>query len=172
MSESESKAVAGLVDSSGPSGGSHSFSEAERRSWDDFVSGGWHLFAAINQGLAEAGLPQTPDWRVLEALSKHDRLRISDLASITQISLSTVSRQITRLVEAGRVERVDGADDGRQRWVRVTTEGRCYLVRAALVRDKLVRQYVIDVLTPEEFEKLGAALAKVHRGIVGVSSGS
>lgn len=134
--------------------------------WDRMVSGGWHLFAAINQGLADAGMPQTHDWRVLEALSKHERLRISDLASITQITLSTVSRQITRLIDAGRVERLDVDCDARHRWVRVTNEGTCYLGRVAQERDRLARRYLIDVLTPEEFEALGVSFDKVHRAIL------
>ncbi|GAB20215.1 putative MarR family transcriptional regulator [Gordonia effusa NBRC 100432] len=157
MSESESVVVRGA----------NGFTESERQSWDDFVSGGWHLFAAINQGLADAGLPQTPDWRVLEALSRHDQMRISDLASATQISLSTVSRQITRLVETGRVERVVGeACDARQRWVRVSDEGKRFLVEASELRDKLVRKFVVDVVTPEEFAILGTAMIKVRQAVL------
>ncbi|NMO01765.1 MarR family transcriptional regulator [Gordonia sp. TBRC 11910] len=161
MADSDSKMVH-LVDGTSSTGSSNILSGSQRSSWDNIVAGGWHLYAAINQGLSDAGIPQTQDWRVLEALSRHERLRISDLASITQISLSTVSRQITRLVEAGRVERIDVDCDARQRWVRVTAEGSCYLSRVAKERDQMVKRHLIDVLTPEEFAALGAIFGKVH----------
>lgn len=155
-----------LVDGNTATGSSSVLSAGQRESWESIVAGGWHLFAAINQGLSDAGLAQTADWRVLEELARHERLRISDLAANTQISLSTVSRQITRLVEAGRVERLDLECDARQRWVRVTADGTCYLSRVARVRDEMVHKHLIDSLTEEEYAALGDAFAKVKTAIL------
>lgn len=156
---------------SGPGCSSGTLSSAEREAWEALVAGGWHVLAAISQGLADAGLSQTSDWRVMEALSKHERLRISDLAAITQISLSTVSRQITRMVETGRVERLDVECDARQRWVRLTASGADYVQEVAQIRDKLVRRHILDVITAEEFEVIGTAFGKIKDALLGGDQG-
>ena len=70
--------------------------------------------ARVNQGLVDAGSPYAGSscWRRSGRVS---RMRISDIAAATHIQMSTVSRQISRLLDQGLVERVDD--------VQVTTHG-------------------------------------------------
>ncbi len=135
----------------------------ERSAWESVVYGGWQLMARVNQGLVDAGFSSTPDLRVLEALGRVSRMRISDIAAATHIQMSTVSRQISRLLDQGLVERVDDVqgDDARHRWVRPTAAGSAYLRELVEMRDSLVRENVVDVLGEEDFLELGRLFKKL-----------
>jgi len=54
-------------------------------------------------------------------------MRITALASTTQLDTSTVSRHVTQLEQAGLVERGQDPDDGRAQRVDLTDEGRVQL---------------------------------------------
>jgi len=137
--------------------------DAEHRAWRSVVQGGWRLFAQINQGLADAGFSSTPDLRVMEVLGRAERMRISDIAAATHIQMSTISRQIARLVDQGLVERVDEVkgDDARHRWVRPTKAGREYLQGLVEARDDQVHKHVVEVLGDEDFQTLGRLFGKL-----------
>ena len=86
-----------------------------------------------------------------------------DIAAATHIQMSTVSRQISRLLDQGLVERVDDVqgDDARHRWVRPTAAGSAYLRELVELRDSLVRENVVDVLGEEDFLELGRLFKKL-----------
>ncbi|MFT3898713.1 MAG: MarR family winged helix-turn-helix transcriptional regulator [Gordonia sp. (in: high G+C Gram-positive bacteria)] len=135
----------------------------ERRVWESVTSGGWKLLEQVNQGLSDAGFSSSPDLRVLETLGREPRMRISDVAAATHIQMSTISRQISRLIDQGLVERVDDVegDDARHRWVRPTAAGREHLRELVACRDAMVRQHVIDVLGEDDFRALGEIYGKL-----------
>lgn len=135
----------------------------QRTTWDAVVDGGWKLFATVNHYLADAGFTSTPDLRVMEALGRESQMRISDIAAATHIQMSTVSRQISRLIEQGMVERVTeiDEDDARHRWVRPTAEGSDYLDGLVRCRDAALREHVLSVLDEEEFRRLGEIFRKL-----------
>ncbi len=136
---------------------------AQRRAWESVVDGGWRILTLVNQTTADLGYPSTPDLRVLDALGREPRMRISDIAAATHIQMSTVSRQISRLIEQEMVERVAevDSDDARHRWVRPTEAGREYLDGLLRCRDQAVRKHVLDVLGEDGFLELGVLFAKL-----------
>lgn len=123
----------------------------QRELWNQFVGGGWVLYRAVFREIDQS----SADWRLLEVLSYAPRMRISDLAEATQIGLSTVSRQVSRFMDRGFVERVDAeGEDARQKWVRITALGRAEVAPILEARDRAVRRLIIDRLSDDEFEQL------------------
>ncbi|MBM7368239.1 MarR family winged helix-turn-helix transcriptional regulator [Gordonia hydrophobica] len=125
--------------------------DRQRELWQQFVGGGWVLYRAVFREIDQS----SADWRLLEVLSYGAQMRISDLAEATQIGLSTVSRQVSRFLDRGFVERVDSDDvDARQKWVRITDVGRQEVAPILEARDRAVRRLIIDRLSAVEFEQL------------------
>jgi DNA-binding MarR family transcriptional regulator len=63
------------------------------------------------------------EWRVLAALVAHGSQRLSDLAALTSIDLSTLSRLIGRMVRSGLVARGRTNGDRREVVVSLTAKG-------------------------------------------------
>lgn len=64
------------------------------------------------------------EWRVLAALAAHGPQRLSDLAALTSIDLSTLSRLVGRMGRSGLVARGRVAGDRREVRVRLSARGR------------------------------------------------
>ena len=62
-------------------------------------------------------------WRVLAALSSDDGQRQIDLAAMTSIDVSTLSRVVSRLVRMGLVTRMRSATNSREVVVRLSGKG-------------------------------------------------
>jgi len=94
--------------------------------------------------------------------------RMSDLAGFANGSLSRLSHVVKRLEQRGFVERRPAEDDGRITVATITDSGYEFLVAAAPGHVATVREYVVDVLSPEQLAQLkGIAdtiLAKVDPG--------
>lgn len=127
----------------------------QRKQWYGLLTSAselWHLVRA--QAVPASGLTYS-EWRLLEVLSLAPRLRISDLSELSRIGMSTVSRQITKLIAAGRAEVVNnGPGDARQKWVTITAAGREALAPVVAARDRVIREAVLDVLSEDEFAQL------------------
>ncbi len=78
--------------------------------------------------LAKAGL-SIASWRVLAVLSTNGTLRQTDLAEMTSIEVSTLSRLITRLVRDRLVRRTRSRADNREVAVALTHKARLLLSR-------------------------------------------
>ena len=79
---------------------------------------------------ALAGRHLTIDmWRVLVALSNNGGQRQIDLAGLTSIDTSTLSRLVTRLVRRGLVTRIRSERSSREVLVRLTAKGRVLVGR-------------------------------------------
>src|SRR5215469_1081398 len=76
--------------------------------------------------LAKAHL-SIASWRVLAVLATSRVLRQTDLAEMTSIEVSTLSRLITRLVRAGLVRRTRSRANGREVAVALTGKARALL---------------------------------------------
>src|SRR5262245_26464957 len=63
-------------------------------------------------------------WRVLAATANHEGVRQVDLARLTSIEVSTVSRLVTRLVQLGLAARSRSTKSNREVTVRLTPKGR------------------------------------------------
>jgi DNA-binding MarR family transcriptional regulator len=84
----------------------------------------------LGRSLNEALKPfdQTPSvYRVLIALARRNPARITELAELTLLELSTLSRTIDRMEHDGLVKRASGTDDARTVLVSITQAGRDFL---------------------------------------------
>ncbi len=141
--------------------------DRERELWRQFVTGGWALYRALFKQIDSSSSLPSADWRVLEVLAAVERARISDLAAGTQIPLSTVSRQVTRFIDKGFLERVDiECEDGRQKWVRITALGYETVQPILDERDRAVRRLVIESLADHEFDAFCRTFGKIGERIV------
>src|SRR6202011_4394157 len=76
-------------------------------------------------------------WRVLAVLSGNGGLRQTDLAEMTSIDASTLSRLITRLVREGLVRRTRSKTDSREVAVALTRKAKASLARLVPVAVRL-----------------------------------
>ena len=83
-------------------------------------------------------------------------LRMTALAQRTNATLPRLSHVVRRLEERSLVERFPCPEDGRATNARLTPDGWDVLVAAAPGHVANVRRHVVDALTPEQVEQLGA----------------
>jgi DNA-binding MarR family transcriptional regulator len=107
------------------------------------------------------------DYEILVQLSEapNQRMRMSDLADRTLSSRSRLTHQCDRLTKSGWVLREPCADDGRGSWAVLTQKGWEKIDGAAPDHVESVREHLVDVLTPGEFEELGRISRKVSEHV-------
>ena len=132
-------------------------SETERRAWLPLIGALTRLPSALDTGTRRATGLTTFEYLVLALLSEQEgrRLRMSDLAVMVQASLSRLSHVVSRLEDRGWLERSPDPDDGRATTVSVTAAGWEQVQVAAPRHVRVVRELVVDALTPEQFTQLG-----------------
>lgn len=137
---------------------------ADMQRWTEVSTNGWSLLALMADRLAAAGV-SINELRILEVLDAMREAGISEIAARTHIQVSTVSRQVTRLIAVGSVERAPAGSDARHRVVRLTDDGRTALAGCRAIRDALVRKHVVDVLEADEYLSLAQAFKKIGDSI-------
>ena len=142
----------------------------EQRAWRAYLESSKVLVDALDRQLQhEAGIPHAY-YEILVRLSEADdrALRMSELADVTFSSRSRLSHAISRLEERGWVAREDCPTDRRGQIARLTDAGFSVLEAAAPGHVAAVRDYVVDVLTPEQLTALSrigeTIIAKVATG--------
>ena len=138
-------------------------SDEQQAAWRPFVALLVRLPAALDAQLQkDAGITQF-DYLVLSGLSEAQNrtLRMSDLAATANSSLSRLSHVVSRLEAKGWVRREPSPGDGRSINAVLTEEGWQKVVATAPGHVTAVRELLIDTLTKEEFEQLGAISARV-----------
>lgn len=78
-------------------------------------------------------------WRVLAVLSDTDKQRQIDLAEMTAIDVSTMSRLVSRLIKMGLVSRVRSDTNNREVTVELTAKGRALVNRLIPIARKMER---------------------------------
>ena len=142
-------------------------SAAEQETWRAFLAATRLVFEELERQLQqEAGIPVTY-YEILVTLSEApDRtIRMHDLADLTRSSPSRLSHAVSRLEEAGWVERVSCATDRRGALAHLTDKGFAALEGAAPGHATAVRRYVFDRITPEQSDELGRILAVIRDGL-------
>jgi DNA-binding MarR family transcriptional regulator len=133
-------------------------SKEELRAWIAFLRATRLLFAELERDTQRGARMPLTYYEVLSTLSESPgrALRLGAIADILQVSPSRLSHAIDRLEEAGWVRREPCPSD-RRGWVAVLTdEGFAVLEAAAPVHVESVRRHLVDVLTPEQLQQLGA----------------
>jgi DNA-binding MarR family transcriptional regulator len=108
-----------------------------------------------------------PEYHALSQISMApDRtVRLSELATVTNMTLSHLSRVVSRLEKAGWVQRTPDPDDGRYTRASLTDAGWNAVQAAAPGHVEAVRRYVFDALTPEQSRALGVAASRIVEAV-------
>ena len=106
------------------------------------------------------------EYHVMSSLSAApDRCRsMSELAALAQSSLSRLSHAVSRLEKAGWVVRRT-TDGGRRVEARLTDAGQAKMAETAPGHVQEARRLVIDALTREQLQALGATARAIVAGI-------
>ena len=139
--------------------------ETEIAAWTGFLAAGALLNRRIDEQLrADAGLSHT-QYEILVRLADAPggALRMTELADSLLNSKSGLTYQISQLEKAGLTQRKSCKTDVRGVIAVLTEAGRAKLAEAAPGHAALVRELLIDVLTPAQVESLSAGLGEVRR---------
>ncbi len=141
--------------------------EAEMATWLAFLEVSHLLDRRIEQQLRQdAGLSHA-QYEILSRLESADggQLRMSELADVIIVSRSGLTYQISQLEKAGLVRREKCPSDDRGVLAVLTPAGRCALAQAAPGHLRVVRQYLIDALTPAQRDILRTAFTTVRNNL-------
>jgi DNA-binding MarR family transcriptional regulator len=100
-------------------------------------------------------------WRVLAVLSSKGSLRQTDLAEMTSIDASTLSRLITRLVHDGLVRRTRSQADSREVAVQLTRKAETLLAKLVPIAVALQKE-ATRKLSKRDLATLERVLRKMH----------
>ena len=100
-------------------------------------------------------------WRVTAALASTGGQRQIDLADLTSIDSSTLSRLVTRLVRAGLVTRTRSATSNREVVIKLSAKGGA-LVAHLIPIAKGYEAIAIGGLTPQELAVLKRCLRRIY----------
>src|SRR6202011_5888109 len=100
-------------------------------------------------------------WRVLAVLSSNGGLRQTDLAEMTSIDASTLSRLITRLVRHGLVRRTRSTEDSREVAVALTRKAKTLMMKLVPVASGL-QDAATQNLSKQDLATLKRVLRKMH----------
>jgi DNA-binding MarR family transcriptional regulator len=104
-------------------------------------------------------------WRVLAALTNNGGQRQVDLAGMTSIDASTMSRLVSRLVRAGLVTRSRSAKSSREVVVALSPKGRALVQRLIPIADKLERKAGAG-LSAKELAVMKRLLTRTYQNFV------
>ncbi|MFC6018053.1 MarR family winged helix-turn-helix transcriptional regulator [Plantactinospora solaniradicis] len=136
----------------------------EKEAWTGLIS-----LALLLPGRLEAPLQRTAGLTLFEYLTlshiseaPQRQLRMSELAYLTNGSLSRLSNVVKRLEQRGWVERSPDPQDGRYTIAGLTVTGYEIVVAAAPTHVRAVRQFVLDPLTAADQRALARIAAKLR----------
>ncbi|STC68720.1 MarR family winged helix-turn-helix transcriptional regulator [Corynebacterium pilosum] len=139
------------------------FTEEENETWENV----WSFYVGLPTKLdaqlkRDAGISHFDFYAMINiAATDEGSLRMSELAEASDMSLSHLSRVITRLEKKGYVERVPDPNDGRSTLAELTEEGWEAVNKASPGHVSQVRRLVFDNLTEEESRAMSSAMAKI-----------
>ncbi len=141
--------------------------DEEMRAWRAFVSAAALVDRRLDQQLKESVGISHLQYGILAQLSERcdHEMRMTELAGSVLNSKSGLTYQISQLEKAGLVRRRSCTSDERAVYAVLTPAGRKLLARAAPDHLALVRELVIDVLTPEQRNALAEGLGEVTRRV-------
>jgi DNA-binding MarR family transcriptional regulator len=103
-------------------------------------------------------------WRVLAALSDNGGQRQVDLAGMTSIETSTVSRLVTRLVHRGLVTRSRSRNNNREVVVRLSTKG-TLLVRKLIPTARALERRALAGVPAAELAAVKRSLRRFYANL-------
>ena len=133
------------------------------RAWAALTAAHSRVTGQLTGALARACGLSINDFELLLRLDHQPPpgLRLGELNSAVQLSQPSLSRAVARLCDRGWLSRAGTADDRRGVLVTITAAGRDLLHRAVPVHARVVREYLLDPLTPQEQDLLALALDRI-----------
>lgn len=143
--------------------------EDESQAWQAVLSIGLQIPGILDAQMQRDSGITLFEYLVLSYLSMapERRMRMSQLATLSNGSLSRLSNVVKRLEQRGWVVREPDPADGRYTLARLTDEGYALVVAAAPGHVEAVRQYVIDPLTPDQQRTLTEVADRLRQPRVG-----
>jgi DNA-binding MarR family transcriptional regulator len=139
----------------------------QQRSWRALVMGTTLLFDRLDDDLRRDHDISLVEYEILVRLSERDgRMRMAALADALAHSRSRVTHTVTRMENAGLVQRSSSPEDGRGILCTLTDKGHDLLVRAAPTHVAGVRAHLVDLATNEDFAALGRVFDAVSDNLV------
>jgi DNA-binding MarR family transcriptional regulator len=141
-------------------------SKQERDSWLALLAVSMQLPSRLDSELHKQARITLFDYNVLAMLSESDgrMLAMSELAGMTNASLSRLSHVVKKLEGRGWVERTQSASDARVTMAHLRDEGMEMLEDLAPQHVESVRQMIFDGLTERDVEDLARIGRKVIAG--------
>jgi MarR family transcriptional regulator, organic hydroperoxide resistance regulator len=127
---------------------------------------GMRLAVNFARDIADTGVA-LQEWRVLAVLAAAGEQRLSDLAGLTSIDLSTLSRLVTRMARQGFVARLSGNGDRRERRIALTDKGR-RRTRAIIPTARRYERLALAGLSAAEERVLKRLLRRVYANLAGL----
>jgi DNA-binding MarR family transcriptional regulator len=143
----------------------------ERRAWIAYVASSTLLEDYLDRQLRrDVGITH-PDYSLLSRLSNapEQAMGMSELAEQMKITRSRLTHAVTRLENAGYVERREHPTDRRGQITALTPTGRELLERAAPDHVEAVRHAIFDALTPDQVRQWGEISESIYTAIEGAS---
>ena len=140
------------------------FNETAAQAWGGFLRTHSTLMVRLEEGLRKDSGLSHGEYEVLLRLNlaEEGRMRLNALAERSILSQSGTSRLVSRLEQAGFVERVEVEEDRRGAYARITEEGRAHFLEAARQHGARVRELFLDRLTAEEMQVMAQAWQRLN----------
>jgi DNA-binding MarR family transcriptional regulator len=127
---------------------------------------GARLAVAFSKEISRHGIG-LQEWRVLAALRARGPCRLGDLAALTSIEISTLSRLVGRMTRARLVARARENRDRRALQVALAARGR-QAVAAIVPLAHAYERMALTGFAPDEAESLREMLSRVYRNLGGL----
>lgn len=137
-------------------------SEEQQRAWRALLLGYTMLNDRLDDDLRRLFGISLAEYEVLVRLSENNgSMRMAHLADSLAHSRSRVTHTVGRMEKAGLVDRVVSCDDGRGRVAHLTDAGMDLLVKAAPHHVQGVRDYLVDLVSEDDFLTVGRVFTAV-----------
>jgi DNA-binding MarR family transcriptional regulator len=142
--------------------------ENEQRSWRALLMGMTLLLDRLDDDLRRACDLSLVEYEILVRLSEREnrQMRMAQLADALAHSRSRVTHTISRMEHAGLVLRASSPEDGRGVVATMTDKGYELLVRMAHIHVNGVRDHLVDLVSPEDFQAVGRVMNAVSDNLV------
>jgi DNA-binding MarR family transcriptional regulator len=134
----------------------------QQQVWRSYLLGSARLAERLDADLREFGI-DLGEYEILVALSEapERHVRMSELADAVHQSRSRLTHTVTRLENAGLVDRSNCPTDRRGVWAHLTDAGMELLELAAPSHVEAVRRHFVEAMSEEDYAAVGRAFAAV-----------
>ena len=148
--------------------GVHWLDQSQQRDWRALVMATTLLFDRLDDDLSRNHGISLAEYEILVRLSERGghQMRMAQLADAVAHSRSRVTHTVKRLETAGYVERGRSPEDGRGIVCTLTDYGMLLLENTAPTHVRGVREHLVDLADPDDFEAMGRVMNAVADHLV------